>query len=214
MQISPLILFKELSRLYRSKFWRSTGSLRVIMIQAGKVYTLTRRIRNGLGYIVRGDFEGLRNRLRSIRNDQFLQNCAQSGPPKHWGIMATFHTLFIAHLVASRLRAHGWKVDIMTSAPSGFPHKMYVVICPQMFKLLPPSGKRIVYQMEQSISSRWFTDDYIKTLQNSLAILEYSLFNVRFLAGKGVAYPNVHYLPVGADIAYSTPSQRSPPVWG
>ena len=108
MQISPLILFKELSRLYRSKFWRSTGSLRVIMIQAGKVYTLTRRIRNGLGYIVRGDFEGLRNRLRSIRNDQFLQNCAQSGPPKHWGIMATFHTLFIAHLVASRLRAHGW----------------------------------------------------------------------------------------------------------
>ena len=172
------------------------------MIQAGKVYTLTRRIRNGLGYIVRGDFEGLRNRLRSIRNDRFLQNCTQSGPPKHWGIMATPHTLFIAELVASRLCTHGWKVDIMTSVPSGFPHKMYVVICPQMFKLLPPGEKRIVYQMEQSISSRWFTDDYIKTLQNSLAILEYSLFNVGFLAGKGVAYPNVHYLPVGADIAY------------
>lgn len=59
------------------------------MTAAGRVYGLGRRIRNGLGYIVRGDFEGLRSRLRSIKEDQFLQNCAVSGPPKHWGVMST-----------------------------------------------------------------------------------------------------------------------------
>ena len=202
VQAKQLILSEELSRVYRSKSWRSTHPLRVIMTEAGNIYALARRIRNGLGYILRGDFEGLRNRLRSIQTDQSLQNWAVSGPPKYWGVMATRHTLFIAHLVASRLRARGWEVDIMTSVPSGFPHKMYVVICPQMFKLLPPGQKRIVYQMEQCVSSRWFTDDYIKTLEDSLAMLEYALVNVEFMAGKGLGYPHVHYLPVGADAAY------------
>lgn len=59
------------------------------MTAARKVYVLGRRIRNGLGYIVRGDFEGLRRRLRSIKEDQFSQNCAVSDSPKHWGVMAT-----------------------------------------------------------------------------------------------------------------------------
>jgi hypothetical protein len=173
------------------------------MTEAGKVRVLARRIRTGLGYVVRGDFEGFRNRLRSIQNDRSLQNWTVSGPPKEWGVMATPHTLFIAYLVASRLKAQGWEVDIMTTVPKGFPHKMYVVICPQMFKDLPPGQKRIVYQMEQSVSSRWFTNDYLKILENSLAVLEYSLVNVEFMAGKGLAYPHVHYIPVGADETYT-----------
>lgn len=204
VQADHLAVSEELSLIYRSKSWRSAHPLRVIMTKAGKVYTIAQRVRNGLGYIGRGDFEGLRNRLRSIQNDKLLQNHAISGagPPKHWGIMATPHTLFVAHLIASRLRAQGWEADIMTHAPSGFPHKMYVVICPQMFKLLPPGQKRIIYQMEQSVSSRWFTAQYFKMLENSLATLEYALVNIEFMAGKGVAYPQVHYVPVGADAAY------------
>ncbi|OFJ50222.1 hypothetical protein BA896_012355 [Janthinobacterium lividum] len=84
---------------------------------------------------------------------------------------------------------------------------MYVVICPQMFKQLPPGERRIVYQMEQSVSSRWFTADYFYTLENSVAVLEYALVNIEFLAKHNVAYPHVYYLPVGADPAYAPVSE-------
>ncbi len=122
--------------------------------------------------------------------------------PKRWGVMATLHTLFIAHLVAKRLRTHGWDVEIFTDEPFGFPHDMYIVICPQMFKNLPPGEKRIAYQMEQSVSSRWFTDEYLKTLENSRAVIDYALINIEFMAGKGLVYPHIHYVPVGADPDY------------
>ncbi len=172
------------------------------MMQAGKVGIVARRVRNAWGYIARGDFNGLRKRLHSIQANRVLQSRALSGPPKWWGVMATPHTLFVAHLVAVRLRALGWKADIMTSAPHGFPHDMYVVICPQMFKKVPPGEKRIVYQMEQSVSSRWFTEAYLNTLNNSLAVLEYALVNVEFMSSKGAEYQHIHYLPVGADSVY------------
>ncbi len=96
----------------------------------------------------------------------------------------------------------------MTEAPAGFHHDWYVMICPQMFKKLPPGDKRIVFQMEQSVSSRWFTDAYLEMLENSLAVLEYALVNIDFMAGKGVAYPHVHYLPVGASSNYGDPIHR------
>lgn len=122
--------------------------------------------------------------------------------PKRWGIMATQHTLFIAHLIAGRLQAHGWQADIMTEAPASFDHDMYVVICPQMFATLPPGPKRIPFQMEQSVSSRWFTDGYLEALRNSLAVLEYAMVNIDFMANKGIAHPHVHYLPIGASTNY------------
>jgi len=192
----------ELARLYGSKSWRITHPLRVVMTGVANAGTTARRARNALGYVARGDFAGLRNRLQARRTDQALRNFSPAEPPRRWGVMATEHTLFIGHLVASRLRAHGWEADVMTGAPSGFPHEMYVVICPQMFKNLPPGEKRIAYQMEQSVSSRWFTPSYLQMLESSLAVLEYALVNVEFLADKGVAYPHVHYMPVGSDAGY------------
>ncbi|WP_426341198.1 methyltransferase domain-containing protein [Pseudoduganella sp. S-14] len=192
----------ELSRLYRSKSWRITHPLRVLMTGVAAAGRTARRARNALRYVARGDLAGLRNRLQARRADLALESVAVAGPPQRWGVMATAHTLFIGHLIASRLRAHGWEADVMTSEPAGFPHDMYVVICPQMFKKLPPGEKRIAYQMEQSVSSRWFTADYLHMLENSLAVLEYALVNIEFMAGKGIAYPHVHYLPVGADASY------------
>lgn len=193
---------RRLTAMYHSRSWRATHPLRIIMTQVGRLGTFMRRTRSAFRYVARGDFKGLYSRLRLIQFEQALQNFAVSGPPKRWGIMTMPHTLFVAHLIASRLRTHGWEVDILTSAPSGFPHDMYIVICSQMFRKLPPGEKRIVYQMEQSVSSRWFSDNYINTLNSSLTVLEYALVNLEFLASKQVAYPHVHYLPVGADPDY------------
>ncbi|MFM8898673.1 MAG: methyltransferase domain-containing protein [Burkholderiales bacterium] len=188
------------AHLLASKSWRVTYPLRLLMTGVRTAGVNARRARNALGYVVRGDFSGLRQRLQARATDKNLKNFSAS--PMRWCVMATAHTLFIGHLIANRLRAHGWGVEVMTSVPAGFPHDMYVVVCPQMFKDLPPGEKRIAYQMEQSVSSRWFTEKYLKTLENSLAVLEYALVNIEFMAGKGVAYPHVHYLPVGADASY------------
>ncbi len=198
----------ELARLYESKSWRATAPLRALMTKVGAVTGLLRRGRNLMRYLVRADFVGLRNRLRSIRVDQALQNLGNTESPRRWAVMATPHTLFLGHLIAGRLRALGWQADVLTSEPAGFPHDMYIVVCPQMFKTLPPGQKRIVYQLEQSVSLRWFTDSYFKILENSLAVLDYSLTNIEFLADKGTAYPHVYYLPVGADRGYRPDTAR------
>lgn len=215
----------EIERRYRqvinSRSWRLTRALRFSgRLARGEFATaliglkgmqarygaILRRARNALRYVGRGDFGGLIERVRAYRREE-AAGADFSGFRKpleqtHWGVMATRHTLFIAQLIAERLRSHGSEVDILTEAPAGFPHDLYVVICPQIFRKLPPGEKRIAYQMEQSVSSRWFTRQYFDILKNSLAVLEYSLVNVDFLARKAIAYPHVHYLPVGATPNY------------
>ncbi len=121
---------------------------------------------------------------------------------QRWGIMATPHTIFIANLIADRLHKYNCQVDIMVSAPTVFSHDYYVVICPQMFTRLPSGEKRIVFQMEQSVSSRWFTEEYFKILNESWVVLEYNLYNIEFLDSHGIVYPHIYYLPVGATTNY------------
>ncbi len=124
----------------------------------------------------------------------------------HWCIIATPHVLFIAHTLAESLRRHGWSVDIHLDHPEYFTreyhHDYYIVMCAQMFDHLPPGEKRIIYQLEQSASSRWFSDQYLSDIENSFAVLEYSLQNISFLESKGISYPHVNYLPIGTSLTY------------
>jgi hypothetical protein len=123
---------------------------------------------------------------------------ALSWSPLSWCVMTTPHTLFLANMIASNLRRHGWAVDVVTEAPESFHHDYYIVLCAQMFERLPPGERRICYQLEQSVSSRWFNAEYFHTLENSLAVLDYSLNNIEYLAKKSIAYPHIFYLPIGA----------------
>ncbi len=91
----------------------------------------------------------------------------------------------------------------MTRPPNEYSLDYYVVICPQMFNSLPPGEKRISFQMEQSISTRWFTDDYLKILKESMAVLDFSLSNIESLKQKGISYPLVYYVPIGASAQYA-----------
>lgn len=119
-----------------------------------------------------------------------------------WCVLATPHVLFIAHSLAENLRRHGWSVDVLLSPPAEFTHDYYIVMCAQMFDRLPPGEKRIIYQLEQSASSRWFSEKYLSDMVNSFAVLDYSLQNIAYLEGKGIAYPHVYYLPIGTSPSY------------
>ena len=153
-------------------------------------------------YILRGDFYGIYQRVKSICADN--KKIASIGQINNWCVISTKHTVFVANLIAERLKYHGWSVTVLTEMPQSFQHEMYFVICPQMFDRLPPPERRIVYQMEQSVSSRWFTSDYISCLENSLAVLDYSRKNIDFLFGKGIVFPHINYLPVGSLVSYKS----------
>lgn len=111
-------------------------------------------------------------------------------------ILTTAHCGYLAELMCASLKKVNIQAVVQYQIPEdGYLDVLHIVICPQMFNVLP--GQYIAYQLEQSVSSRWFTEDYLARLENSLAIFDYSLKNVAFLQDKGLSYRQIYHLPVG-----------------
>lgn len=160
-----------------------------------------KQLSNALRYLARGDFSGLMRRLKWYQDEQKYVKLHQfivNADGRIWGILCTPHTLFIANAISQRLLKHGINCEIMMGELQAFDHDFYIVLCPQMFKRLPHPNRRVVFQLEQSVNSRWFTNDYLKILNESLGVLDYSLTNIDFLDKSGITYPKIHYLPIGA----------------
>lgn len=111
-------------------------------------------------------------------------------------ILTTAHCGYLAELMCTSLKKVNIQAVVQYQMPEGgYRDLLHIVICPQMFNVLP--GQYIAYQLEQSVSSRWFTDDYLASLENALAIFDYSLKNIAFLQDKGLSYRQIYHLPVG-----------------
>ena len=118
-----------------------------------------------------------------------------------WGVISPKHTIVLANVLAENLRRHSFSVAVFFAAPLSFDLDNYVVLCAHVFDRLPPFEKLIVYQLEQSVSSRWFTPLYWNILRSSRFVLEYSLTNIGFLKeNMQDAARSVVYLPVGASM--------------
>lgn len=112
-------------------------------------------------------------------------------------ILATQHTLFVAHLIEKNLLDCGIKGHVSTAySIEQDMGQMHIVVCPQMFKQLPRNY--IAFQMEQSVNSRWFTDEYFSRLNNAVAIFDYSLKNIEYLLDKGIPYQKLFYMPISS----------------
>ena len=110
-------------------------------------------------------------------------------------ILTTFHCDYVAVSILTALKKIGISSKIIYERPiEGFEDVPHFVICPQMFSQLP--GLYVSFQMEQSVSSRWFTDDYIRKLENSFAIFDYSTVNISFLQQKGLSRKQIYFLPI------------------
>ncbi len=202
-----LALRAELERVYGSRSWRITMPLRKIMSRLERIIVFSKKFYGASRYVMRGDLNGLRLRLLAERQNKqeikLISAIKYNDADKiNLCIVATKHTLFVANLVAERLKYHGVNAIIQTKLPEKHTHAMYLIICPQMFDNLPPGEKRIVFQMEQSVSSRWFSVEYLNILKNSLAVIDYSLDNIAFLDTKGISYPQINYVPIGATKKY------------
>lgn len=111
-------------------------------------------------------------------------------------ILATQHTFYIAKLFSQALNKIHIENKILLSEPKkGYSGQLHIVICPQMFAKLPE--KYIAFQMEQSVSSRWFTDDYFNRLKNAKFVFDYAMPNLQFLQDNGIPFKQLFYVPVG-----------------
>ena len=88
------------------------------------------------------------------------------------------------------------KCEVRTRMPKTFQDDLYIVVCPQMFKTLPPNDRTIMFQMEQGRVSHWFNPEYIRKLNSSLGVLDYSVENIRFLRENGLEMRQLYHVPI------------------
>lgn len=105
-------------------------------------------------------------------------------------------TYFIACMLQLQLSKRGFFAFVSDSMPTDFSDDLYIVICPQIFAKLPPKEKRIAYQVEQSISPRWFTQEYLDILHNSLAVFDYSQTNINYIRALNYKIDNLIHVPI------------------
>ncbi|WP_288922872.1 class I SAM-dependent methyltransferase [uncultured Ottowia sp.] len=202
----------QVDAMLASRSWRVTAGLRWLgrLARRLRAATLWRRTRSALKYLLTGNWRALIQRVRHVRRQAAdMQRLAQfSGQPSQsvrCGILATPHTLYVAHALQTALARAGLPAGLVQEAKeagSGWPLALYFVVCPQMFDRLPPGEKRMTFQMEQTVSSRWFTPEYLATLENSLAALDYAQANIANLADYGIVYPHIFLVPIGGIVAY------------
>ncbi|XEG72317.1 methyltransferase [Pseudomonas sp. abacavir_1] len=154
-------------------------------------------IRRALQHIMQKGFrETLLHSSRAIEH-RYAPSTAniRLDPQQTTYILTTPHCLFVAELIKRNLEKAGFPSDIIFGKPqNGFSESLHFVICPQMFSSLP--GVYIAFQMEQSVSSRWFNESYLKILENSFAILDYSTKNIQHLQDKGLSLRQIYHAPI------------------
>jgi hypothetical protein len=107
-------------------------------------------------------------------------------------------TLFLANQVVESLHEIGIKARIVDKAVLSFnPAGLDIILAPAFFEYPLTPRPRIVFQLEQTTSNRWFTPEYVKYMNESLAVFEYSQFNVEKLIDYGVDSQKIYYVPLG-----------------
>ena len=112
-------------------------------------------------------------------------------------ILSTPHTQWYAELIASELKKHNIIAQVESTHIGAQTPDIWFVICPQVFKELPPLEKCIVFQMEQLNQDRWISESYVKILKECAAIVEYSSTNLEVLQKMNLKYQKIYLVPVG-----------------
>ena len=119
-------------------------------------------------------------------------------------ILSTPHCGYVANAIQLALHRAGIPSKLLFEMPEGrYENVPHFVVCPQMFDRLP--DLYVAFQMEQSVSSRWFTKEYLRKLENSFAILDYSLTNIEFLQKQGLHAKQIYHVPIAHVQGYGGP---------
>ncbi len=136
--------------------------------------------------------------MERLRRKRALERASSS---KNIVILTTPHALYVANMLYVFLRGEGFRSEVIFSRPNGgYSDDLHIALCPQMFPRLPKN--MVSFQLEQSISKRWFEEKYLATLRKSLAVFDYSIKNIGHLAELGIPYSHTFFLPICIIPAY------------
>ncbi len=218
-----------LDLVHDSLSWRMTAPLRAgkaTLLRAGGAL---RRAGSALAYLCRDRAtlhayaeaaRGLGLAGTASRTVQFLRRGGPSPEPadplpappvfdlrntggKEVVVLSTPHCRYVAELIIAALARAGIPARALYEMPEGpYDDVPHFVICPQMFERLP--GLYVAFQMEQSVSTRWFTPEYLLKLEGSFAIFDYSLANIARLVSMGLHAKQFYYMPIDHLPGYDT----------
>lgn len=201
-------LHSEIDGVYTSLSWNITKPLRYLnslRTQLSKSKAV-RKLSTGISLLTHGHFSDFFIRAKYLltpSQKQFNADDFTNNTLNPIGILFTPHTFFYAKVLEKALCRVGLSADLIGESYTGeCDYNLFFVICPQMHRILPPPEKRICFQMEQSVSERWFTKDYISLMENSLAVADYSTKNLEYLDTRGIVYPHTFFVPVGTFVGY------------
>lgn len=207
----------ELSVIYNSKSWLLTKPLRFLMrcwvsrrgakglrenLKAlGHFPRNLSRLSNAVAHV---RTHGLASALRRARevltgaptvHSMMPVACFDLHGHEQVYVLCTRHCLFIAELITRQLKKVGIKCAVIFEKPiDGFSNVPHFVVCPQMFTELPELY--VAFQMEQTVSSRWLTPEYLRVLEGSFAVFDYSLNNLAYFSEHGVSQKQLSYMPI------------------
>ncbi len=110
------------------------------------------------------------------------------------GIIVTEHTLYIANIINDCLAKCGLKGEIHINSVDSYEDIPYIIICPQFLKEFP--RLYTVVQMEQTVSTRWMTPEYLNILRNAYAVFDYSMVNINYFSKDPSIASKLYYLPI------------------
>lgn len=109
-------------------------------------------------------------------------------------VLSDRHALFVAYLVQQCLIHNGIECHVLLRQPKIYDDCLHIIICAQKFKKFP---KRYwAFQLEQSVSMRWFTAEYFRILAQADLVLDYSKKNISFLKDSSISPAKLRYCPI------------------
>lgn len=116
-------------------------------------------------------------------------------PRNRIDIITPQYTSYVADQISCFLKDMGMECMIHSPDYEEFEEIPYIIICAQRMKKLPDCYA--CFQMEQTVSDKWFTDRYYKILRDSYAVLDYSKINIAFLSQFADLKDKLYYVPIG-----------------
>jgi hypothetical protein len=157
-------------------------------------YGMSRAI-NAVSYMCRGEFNLLWQRIRSISQEGFVYQ--KPLPVRRIAILSIKHTISVSRAYSQVLTELGFDVIETEAFRRKINADLWIVFGAQVISSLPPSSQRLIVQLEQTSSSRWFNRRYTRVLKNSLGVIEFSFSNMVGLSEFGIRYPQVFLAPLG-----------------
>jgi hypothetical protein len=120
-------------------------------------------------------------------------------------------TLFLANQLFESLNEMGIRAKITHKAVVGLSRAdLDIVLAPAFFAFPLTRLPRVVFQLEQATGNGGrVTPEYVDYMNNSLAVFEYSRFNVEGLIQRGVDPKKIHHVPLGGSTKVFSQSIRS-----